>query len=267
MVLVDPKTLSAPTQEGNAPPAVDVTAIVQPELGTIQLTLQGLQRGLQDLLRNDDLPPDDKVKLYSNFLQQYLIMRRKQRGVYIHPSGVTLKEPVNLEENLESLERVEAQVIDSVPKTMQKYAKLLLDRVKQEPDLAWNARGELVVESQVVPQSNMVDLIGDLIRKRKDFNPPGWRELSRKLYEANVPQNLIRNPDRLAYMIGTSSDQDVDSGGDVQAVIEELDPSRKQPQRKSRRRRRETSYPSRLSPRGRRRKLSSIFTDGTWQTY
>jgi len=270
MVLVDPKSIGVSTQSVINPPAVDVPKVVQPELGAIEVTLHGLQHGLQQLLQNHDLPPDDKMKLYSNFLQQYLTMRRKQRGVYMHPSGVSLKVPVVEEKKEESIQRIEAQVVDAVPKPLQKYARLLLDRVKEEPELGWNERGELVVEQQVVPQSNIIDLIGDLLRKRKNFNPPGWRELSRKLYESNVPQNLIRNPDRLAYMVGTSSQEHLSSPSAIQSAIEELDPTRTEPSVKAKRKRRKPHLPvyaSRLSPRGRRHKLSSIFTDENWETY
>jgi hypothetical protein len=264
MVLVDPKTIA-----GTAPPqAVDVTSMINPELSAIDITLQGLQRGLQNLLQNHDLPLDDKAKLYSNFLQQYLTMRQKQRGVYTHPSGVSLKEPIDRAVNQQSPQHLEMQVVNSVPKPLQKHAKLLLERVKEDSDLGWNDRGELLVENQVIPQSNIVDLIGDLLSKRKNFNPPGWEELSRKLYEGNVPQNLVRNPDRLAYMHGASAQSP--SREAVQAAIHELDPSRVETVRKSRSKQRKIVRPrrtSRVTSRGRQRKASSLLTDGQWQIY
>lgn len=227
MMLVDPKLMES------APNVVDtprsIVGVTQPESNVIDMTLTSLNKGLHDILQRDNIHVDEKVKLYSNILQQYLTMRQKQKDVYALPSAVTITSaPPSSEEESKQLLQIQQQVIDSVPKPMQKNAKMLLDRVKQDPRLGWTPRGELIVEEQVIPQSNIIDLINDLLRKRKNFNPQGWRELSRKLYEGNVPTNLIRNADRLSFMRGTPYET---MGGDtspdrISSSIRELSPSR-----------------------------------------
>ena len=197
MVLVDPRMLgetpaSAPT----------VTNITQPESLPIDMTLQGLERGLQNIMNRTDLPADQKVDLYSHHFQQYLTMKKKQTEVYRRPSEVVLGGQTSLPLPAEQRqsELLENEIVNSVPKQNQKQARLLMQRIKESSAMGWNARGELVVDGVPVQGSNIVDLVGDLVRKRKNFDPVGWQTLAEKLRDDNVPADLVRNPLRLDYM-------------------------------------------------------------------
>ena len=54
--------------------------------------------------------------------------------------------------------------IDYVPKTMQTHAKLLIQKLKDHSDIiGWNDNGQLVLEGSIVPNSNIVDLVNDLM--------------------------------------------------------------------------------------------------------
>jgi hypothetical protein len=46
-------------------------------------------------------------------------------------------------------------------------------------------------KAETVRGSNVVDLVNDVLRKRKYFNPQGWETFEEALREANVPQDLI----------------------------------------------------------------------------
>ena len=55
---------------------------------------------------------------------------------------------------------------------MQNRAKLLIQKLKDHSNvISWNDNGQLVLEGSVVPNSNIVDLVNDVMRKRKGFNP------------------------------------------------------------------------------------------------
>ena len=71
---------------------------------------------------------------------------------------------------------VEADIVDSVPKTMKVKAKKLMDRLKTQ--LSWTDRGELIHGGTPVPGSNMVDLVNDVLRKRRKSVPDGKRSRS-----------------------------------------------------------------------------------------
>ena len=53
----------------------------------------------------------------------------------------------------------------------------------------WNDRGELLHEGVVVPGSNVVDLVHDLLRKRKTSDPIGWQQFGSQMRAANIPMD------------------------------------------------------------------------------
>ena len=97
----------------------------------------------------------------------------------------------------QQLNATDKQIIDSVLKTMQNRAKLLIQKLKDHSDvISWNDDGQLVLEGSIVPNSNIVDLVNDVMRKRKGFNP----EHSNAFTKINVPEDYLRNPDRIDSM-------------------------------------------------------------------
>ena len=92
---------------------------------------------------------------------------------------------------------IEADVVDTVPKTMQGKARRLMEHLKR--DIAWTARGELIHEGVPVAGSNVVDLVNDLLRKRKT-DPTGWQPFARQLRAMNLPMELVGNVARRDYI-------------------------------------------------------------------
>ena len=90
------------------------------------------------------------------------------------------------------------QVIDSVPKTMQNRAKLLIQKLKDHSDvISWNDNGQLVLEGSIVPNSNIVDSLNDIKRKRKDSNPEHSSTFAKTLAKINVPEDYVSNLDQI----------------------------------------------------------------------
>jgi hypothetical protein len=56
--------------------------------------------------------------------------------------------------------------------------------MKSCPDISWNEKGELKCKGETVQGSNVVDLVNDVLRKRKYFNPQGWETFGEALREA-----------------------------------------------------------------------------------
>lgn len=215
MVLVDPRqlreSLQAPEAVSESRQAIGVT---QPESIPIDLTLRGLEEGLRNILHRSDLPEDRRADLYGHYLQQYLTMKKKQTQVYRRPTHVTLSSANSLAEEVPrsggvtadgAEDAIEKEIVASAPKNLQRQAQLLTRRIKDSGGFGWNALGELIVDGASIPGSNVVDLVNDALRKRKDNNPTGWKDFARKLREINVPSELVRNPDRLEYIRGDHS--------------------------------------------------------------
>ena len=83
---------------------------------------------------------------------------------------------------------------------MKQKAEYLWKKIKSIPEIQWNERGELKYQGETIKGTNVVDLVNDLLRKRKAFNPQGWEVFGDALREANVPQDLIGNRDRWDYI-------------------------------------------------------------------
>ena len=87
--------------------------------------------------------------------------------------------------------------MDTVPKTMEAKARRLMEHMKR--DIAWTTRGELIHEGVPVAGSNLVDLVNDLLRKRKT-DPTGWQPFARQLRAMNLSMELVGNVARRTYI-------------------------------------------------------------------
>ena len=55
--------------------------------------------------------------------------------------------------------------------------------------------GQLVLEGSIVPNSNIVDLVNDVMRKRKGFNPEHSNTFAKAFTKFSVPEDYVRNLD------------------------------------------------------------------------
>jgi hypothetical protein len=151
-----------------------------------------LDKKMQTILDREDLSADERLKLYGQSFTRYLNVYDdyKPRPVAVAP------EPVKQD-------LFDDEILESVPKTMKAKAQLLLKKMKSRPDISWNEKGELKYKGETVQGSNVVDLVNDVLRKRKYFNPQGWETFGEALREANVPQDLIGHEDRWRFITQT----------------------------------------------------------------
>ena len=108
---------------------------------------------------------------------------------------------------------IEADVVDTVPKTMQGKARRLMERLKR--NMSWTSRGELIHEGVPFVVSNVVDLVDDLQQiiheihhacvfhvsfcKRKT-DPTGCQPFARQLRAMKLPMELVGNVTRRDYI-------------------------------------------------------------------
>ena len=206
MVLMDPRLLNTLR---SPPPSTD----------TLGKKVQALDDEMMTILDRND--PDDrtKVTLYNQVLQRYNTLSDKHvkepvRVVSLNesmsaaaaaaPSGLgTGVEPGPVVEGTvgapatSATSGIEADVVDTVPKTMQVKARRLMEHLKR--DIAWTARGELIHEGVPIVGSNVVDLVNDLLRERKT-DPIGRQPFARQLRAITLPMELVGNTSRKAYI-------------------------------------------------------------------
>ena len=88
-------------------------------------------------------------------------------------------------------------IVRGIPKNMKTRAQALLARLKEREDaITWDERGQVILKGDLIPKSNISDLVSDAMRSRKHFNPVGVQQFYDLLYEINVPKDLVRNEKR-----------------------------------------------------------------------
>jgi len=178
----------------------------QTPLGKAMSTLDS---DMQDILARHNVPADEKVKLYNQVLQRYVNYHDQRQMAARAPIPVTMVDGVPASDEHESVtdtttpipaDAVEREMLESVPPRMKRKAELLINRIKAHPQLTWTDRGELVYKDQVVTNTNVADLVNDVLRRRKHFEPHGWQTFAQALKETNVPQDLIGHHERWQWM-------------------------------------------------------------------
>ena len=126
----------------------------------------------------------------------------------------------------------------TVPKSMKRKASALLERIKSQPDMSWNERGEFIYKNRVLPGTHVVDLINDTLRHRKSFQPHGWRDFARALRHSNVPQDLVGHKQRWDWMHRESATSDAFSTAEEEMEDEVVErksrPMKKSPAKRER---------------------------------
>lgn len=168
-------------------------------------TLKNLGSEINYILSSKQLEDEEKAKLYNQLLQRYLNYYDQRKGQPLHVKLTTTKpvetpKPEESEETRESTEVeaittvVEQEVMKCAPEMYKAGARQLFDKIKENRDvLHWNDKGELTYENKPIPGSHVMDLVNNMLRHRKGFEPVGWSVFARGLARINVPENLVRN--------------------------------------------------------------------------
>ena len=149
MVLMDPRLLD--TLRSPPPP---------PSTDTLGKKVQALDDEMMTILDRKDLDDRTKVTLYNQVLQRFNALSDKHvkepvRVVSLNESMSAAAAPSGVEPGpvvegtvgapaTSATSGIEADVVDTVPKTMQFKARRLMEHLKR--DIAWTARGELIHE-------------------------------------------------------------------------------------------------------------------------
>lgn len=85
-------------------------------------------------------------------------------------------------------------LISIFPKSMQNRVRSVLEYIG--PNVTWNDKGEVSIQDQDIPGSNIVDLLKVHLKDCKDFNPVGKDAFRMLLCELNVPMSLLASSAR-----------------------------------------------------------------------
>ena len=202
MILVEPRVLEGMTRN-------------QPVEDATNRDLKETSQTMQDILDSDGAAYD-KANAYQQalwgFLKRFEQYKDRPLGKvqltsdskFNGTTSTSGDKPTSQASGVESQEDesgVVRDVLTSVPKSLRNKAERLLTRLKANPEVKWNELGELEYGERVIKQSNLTDLVNDVLRKRKhSADPLGWDVFANALRQVNVAQDLIGNPYRWAYI-------------------------------------------------------------------
>lgn len=150
--------------------------LVNPEMyrpSMPEKSLSDLDREIQATL-NGNLPDDQKAKLYTLTLNKY-------------KSHENSTKPPQPKLGLDS------ELADALPLAQQHKVKKLLRLIKDNPDVDWSDKGELIYKQHLISQSHVADLFDDaLATKRPVDGPVGWEEFDSVLESSKVPSTLAK---------------------------------------------------------------------------
>ena len=85
-------------------------------------------------------------------------------------------------------------MIYSLPKTLQQQAKMLVSRLKQHPNaISWAPNGEVIIHGNRKSGTNIIDLVGGVLRSRKHVRPQNEQTFLKTLASLNFPEEFVKN--------------------------------------------------------------------------
>ena len=136
-------------------------------------SLSSLDREIEKTL-NSQLPDDDKVKLYVSALKKF---KNYDNNTKPPPAKFSLDD----------------EIAGSLPPNQQYKAKKLLRLIRDNPDIDWSDRGELIYKQTRIPDSHASDLFGDALSvKRPVDGAIGWEAFDEGIASSKVPASLVK---------------------------------------------------------------------------
>ena len=149
------------------------------ETSPLMSTMMHKDTQISDILKRHDVPDDEKQKLFNAYFERFLELRRQKET----PA------PVKKEEQRVEQQLPDADVVKPIPRTMRPRATALLSRLKAKPDvITWDKTGQVKIEGEIIPGSNISHLVSDAMRCRRNFNATGSKESFEALNKLNVPK-------------------------------------------------------------------------------
>lgn len=176
-------------------PHESVARLNDPTPSISRTQMSALDTEMNYILRKQYADDSEKWKRYNQVLQRFLYFSKEsQKPVSLEISSVS--------ENTEKVDsdqfsNIRHQITQVLPQTYKVQAVKIHDylSVSGSP-VTWDANGVVSLKGNPVPHSNIIDLISDLTRFRKNFEPTGVTQFTNALAQLNIPLDLIGNEKR-----------------------------------------------------------------------
>lgn len=160
--------------------------------------LSELDRTMMDIL-NSNLPDHEKLMRYHEVLQKSLNLQ--QFNTPMHEKKDTSQDTsqdIRHEGIRQDAEKKPLQVnyqeliLPSIPKNMRGKAENVLSLIKNQPEiLSWNSKGQLLVNKEEMPNSNIIDFFTYLYKPKNNIS--NGAVYDKVLKDLNIPMQFIGN--------------------------------------------------------------------------
>ena len=152
---------------------------------------------------------------YLNRFKQYQNDRHAPVPIKL-PPGTELNKTT--EPKLKGENLISKEIIGTLQnQASKKKAEVLLERLKANPDISWNERGEIAYQGNEIEKSSMFDLFSEALKKQpsKANTPIGWDTFSLALKDMNTPAGFISNTSLKRYL---NTDREKERGQSPKAM-------------------------------------------------
>ena len=149
---------------------------------SVQSIQSQLDQEMEEILNRKGLSSGDKWKMFQQVLNRYLHHTPSAQK----PLALPIIDPIAATAG--SFE----YILESVPKTLMRKTGLLLNLMQASNRISWNKTGTVTIDNNIIPGSNIIDLVNDVVRKRTiSKNPVGINIFKQFLQDINIPKELV----------------------------------------------------------------------------
>ena len=145
--------------------------------------LSELDKEMKDILENRSLAADVKAKMYNPALSRYRSFRQSELQTHQPTKNIAKNSDYSL-------------VTKTLPRTLQPRANLIIETLKNNDDINWTEKNELIYKGRKIAGSNMADLFNSYLRQNKSPEK-GSKEFGQALIDSNVPRYAVVNKNLL----------------------------------------------------------------------
>ena len=180
------------------------------ETSPLVTNLMNTEENMNETLKRTDMFDDEKQKLYHGDLERYLNLKHQKKNDFT-TININSTTPLDANKPAEKKEGTssDSAIVEPIPRTMRDRAMAILNRLKSYPNvISWDKTGQVKLDGKNVQGSNISDLLSDVVRCRKNFNPVGPKEFFCVLSTVNMPKDLVRNEERWKQALQLMSEEE-----------------------------------------------------------
>lgn len=171
------------------------TAVAAEEKKTVQTPgdkFSRLDGEMRDILDSEKYTTDsDKYRHLLQVLHRYLFLVDEKRKI-------DDKKKLSENKSVEKDQMNDEYILESVPKLYKNKTKLLLNHLKNNNNrISWSASGIVTIDGEKIKNSNIIDLVNDAARVRKNIKAVGRHQFAELLSTTQTPREFVGNSEFL----------------------------------------------------------------------